>query len=101
MRARASQRRRYLPRLRRGWKENLNASDFEYGITEKRDKEEFERYRQDEASQRLEQSRRDDLDQERGVWNDTLQARIGQEWSLSKALEEADKVLAAYRERFQ
>ena len=69
--------------------------------TEKRDKEESERYRQDEASQRLEQNRRDDLDQERGVWNETLQARIGQEWPLSKSLEDADKALAAYRERFQ
>ena len=60
-----------------------------------------ERYRQQEDRQRVEQFRRDDLDQEKGIWNDTLQARIGQEWSLSKSLEDADKALAAYRERFQ
>ena len=60
-----------------------------------------ERYRQQEERQQQENARREDLDQEKGIWNDTLQARIGQEWPMEKALAEADMALEEYRKRFQ
>ena len=74
---------------------------FNSASTEKKDREEHERYRQDEERQRQDQFRRDDLDQEKGIWHEVLQARIDQGWTTEKALADADRVLAAYRERFQ
>ena len=57
--------------------EESNASDIRFKKAQEKENTDNERYRQQEDRQRVEQFRRDDLDQEKGIWNDTLQARIG------------------------
>lgn len=68
---------------------------------EDKDEAREERYRQNEERDRQEQNRRDDLDQEKGIWHEVMEARIDQGWTVEKSLIDADKVLELYRKRFQ
>jgi len=74
---------------------------FNTASTEKKDKEESERYRQDEARQRAEDARREDLADEKGLWSAVLQTRLEQSMGMDQSVREADKALKEYRERFQ
>jgi hypothetical protein len=58
-------------------------------------------YREQEKEDKAEQSRRDDVQDERGIWSSVLQSQLDQGKRLVDATFDADEALKSYRERFQ
>ena len=65
------------------------------------DKEDREYYREAHERESVERARRDDLEFERGFWSNVVEIRIQDGGNIAMALADADKVLEAYRSRFQ
>ena len=68
---------------------------------EERDDARQREYQHQEEKRLAEESRRSDVDSERGLWCDILQAKLNDGCSTAIAIKEADGVLEAYRSRFQ
>jgi hypothetical protein len=58
-------------------------------------------YREQEKEDKAEQSRRDDVQDERRIWSSVLQSQLDQGKRLVDATFDADEALKSYRERFQ
>ena len=58
-------------------------------------------YREQEKEDKAEQSRRDDVQDERRIWSSVLQSQLDQAKRLVDATFDADEALKSYRERFQ
>jgi hypothetical protein len=69
--------------------------------TEERDDAMQRQYREQEKEDKAEQSRRDDVQDERGIWSSVLQSQLDQGKRLVDATFDADEALKSYRERFQ
>jgi hypothetical protein len=69
--------------------------------TEERDDAMQRQYREQEKEDKAEQSRRDDVQDERGIWSGVLQSQLDQGKRLVDATFDADEALKSYRERFQ
>lgn len=69
--------------------------------TEEREDAVQHQYQEQEEHHRAEDSRRNDLEDERGIWIQVLQARLEQGFKLVDAIRDADQVLESYQERFQ
>ena len=59
------------------------------------------RYQDQEEKRLVEEGRRTDIADERGIWSNTFQTRLEQEFRLADAIRDADEALEAYRKRFQ
>ena len=69
--------------------------------TEERDDAMRRQYREQEKEDKAEQSRREDVQDERGIWSSVLQSQLDQGKRLVDATFDADEALKSYRERFQ
>jgi hypothetical protein len=69
--------------------------------TEERDDAMQLQYREQEKEDKAEQSRRDDVQDERRIWSSVLQSQLDQGKRLVDATFDADEALKSYRERFQ
>jgi hypothetical protein len=69
--------------------------------TEERNDAMQRQYREQEKEDKAEQSRRDDVQDERGIWSSVLQSQLDQGKRLVDATFDADEALKSYRERFQ
>jgi hypothetical protein len=69
--------------------------------TEERDDAMQRQYREQEKEDKAEQSRRDDVQDERRIWSSVLQSQLDQGKRLVDATFDADEALKSYRERFQ
>ena len=58
-------------------------------------------YREEEDRHRAEDSRRSDVEDERGIWSNALQSILDRGERLPDAIKAADEALDAYRQRFQ
>ena len=69
--------------------------------TEERDDAMQRQYREQGKEDKAEHSRRDDVQDERGIWSSVLQSQLDQGKRLVDATFDADEALKSYRERFQ